>query len=359
MGTGKTILNLVAKAAEYTKIKGPGSIKITAGIFQNASGISSKKMRKLQEIQEKMTMKALTNIGRYIESPIKSLEIDFVSRKAQILKEMKGICTPEQFQRLEKADTPEKMTKFLFSEEFKPYHKIFAIEKELPKGKMLLEYEQMAQAAAKKRQCFIVAREMGMHIPSTKPEVIKIENILKEKYGVEFVSLKDDEKMANAVLKAFEIADKRKVPLPKKVFISDFMAAYGENLYCEDAIILASNAAEDNLMGITLKAMAEMPKNEIEILQNNARFLPNLNQFSTDEFAHIPLHEIFHNLQLKLGAYGLKKIPSSMRKTKEKLSLYSALAPTNETFVELKTKEALVGLNEEEQILERFLNFWG
>lgn len=368
MGIQRLGLSLLQKGlmAEKAGIK----IKKTSDISKKVFDVSEKAIcaikpigrKKLQQIQYanmQLTTNLMVRAGEFTKGePVESLAVDFANKKLKLIEEFKGICPPEYIKKIEKADNPDKLTQLLFNQEFSFYKKELAAGREVPKGKILLEYEQIDREARKQRHAFILAREKALSVPSTNPQVVEIENILREKYGVQFVNLKDDADMAQRVLKAFEKAAKDGDKLPKNVIISDFMVSEGENLFEADTIILASEYAKKRSVGISMKALSTLSGEELETIQLIQK-LPNANLYSTSAPEHVPLHEIKHKKQLVLTAYAYKKIPPEMVETKVNTSLYSAISPAHETYTELETKKSIMGLDEAETKLDKYLDFWG
>ena len=361
MGIQRLGLNLLQKGlmAEEAGIR----VKRTSDVSKKAicaiKPISRKKIQQIQDANMKLTTNLMTRAGEFTKGePVESLAVDFANKKLRLIEEFKGICPPEFIKKIEKADNPDKLTQLLFNQEFAFYKKELAADREVPKGKILLEYEQIDREARKQRHAFILAREKALSVPSTNPQVVEIENILREKYGVQFVNLKDDADMAQRVLKAFERAAKDGDKLPKNVIISDFMVAEGENLFEADTIILASEYAKKRAESIGIKALSTLSGEELETMQLIPK-LPNANLYSTSAPEHVPLHEIKHKKQLVLTAYAYKKIPPEMTRTKVNTSLYSAISPAHETYTELETKKSIMGLDEAETKLDKYLDFWG
>ena len=65
---------------------------------------------------------------------------------------------------------------------------------------------------------------------STNPDVVKIENILKEEYGIKTALLGDDLVIAKEVLAAVKQAKSKGVNLPNEFIVSEFTLGGGEFL---------------------------------------------------------------------------------------------------------------------------------
>jgi len=315
--------------------------------------LTDKELQQLRNIQGGIMSNLMTNINKYMQGKsFPALVENFAAKKDKLVKELSKTCDKPFIERIKKAKTPEQMTQLLLKGEFgfiKDLGKILSTSKK----KITLEMEQIIHEQTLKRSNYIFAREKAMHVPSTKPQVIAIENMLKEKYGVKFVSLKDDEDMAKQILEAFEIANKNGVTLPKNVVVSDFMMSLGEHLQNE-TILLASKNSE--------KFSKELNEKVPKILQSTYKYLrsrlPNTNQMSTASHCHAPLHEIMHGEHLPLVSFSSKKIPQKYNDVKMNLSAYSAMSSTHETFTELNTKRLIDGLTQKEQELYDYLNFY-
>ncbi len=267
-----------------------------------------------------------------------ALRENFALKKQRLIQELSKVCDSNIIARIEHAQTPEQLAKIIAKQDvgyLYGYGKCLAnanlINKSQPtvlSKAMPLEVEQMVYAQRIKRGEFILARERALHVPSRNPQVIAIENILKEQYGLKFVSLKDNEVLARQVLKACEVASKNGVKLPDNIVVSDFMLPNGENLF--NGTVLLNSSQPILRKGFT----------------------------STSSDFHVPLHEIMHGEQPHLVSFNMKKIPERFQQVKQNLSGYSASAGTHETFTELNTKRLIDGLSAEEQELYNYLNLF-
>lgn len=308
--------------------------------FENVKIIlRDKKPLTYERPAKKMPRKHILKMMQFQELINKSwiLTFNFADKKQKLINELSKVCDKNFIAHIEKADDPIKLTKILLKQEDRSFEKYL---KYLFAGKFVkykksdnfvkpvtLDMEQIQYKLKRETDNFILAKEKALHVPSKKPQVIAIENILKEQYGCKFVSLKDNEKLAKNILKAYETASKNGVKTPKNVIVSNFISARGEHLR-NDTILL---------------------KNHYE-----GKFSPGA--LSTTSDLHEPLHEILHGTHPNLLSFSAKKIPAQFKKVKRELSLYSAAAQTHETFAELYTKKLIDGLKPEEQALFDFLN---
>lgn len=334
MGIEK-LAKVLPKLRDFNKKLSAENIDLDTRLFKPAKAIKPIKVKtKPRTPQEQINMlvdsQAKQTSGAFAEN--------FAGKKQKLIDELSKVCDKNVITRIEKAENPEKLAKILAEQEWIPIGKYtkYMIDGKFVKQTNLnkivkslsLEMEQIQYQARNRRGIFILARERAMHAPSKNPKVIAIENILKEQYGCKFVSLKDNEELAQKVLKAYETAAKNGVKTPKNVVVSDFMLADGENLF-------------------------------------NGTILLNRNQhvfregfMSTSSDFHVPLHEIMHGTHPKLVSFSDKKIPSELREVKNELSIYSKNAPTHEIFTELNTKRLIDGLNPQEQALFDYLNIF-
>lgn len=324
----------------------------------NSKPLLKNEIRELRKINTTISENAMMNISKYMKGKsIVSLTENFATKKERLIQEFAKTNNAELIARLKTAKTPEQMTKILLQEEFSGFLKLEKIVAKAGLKQSTLEFEQLANSTKSARNNFIMAREKAMHVPSTEPQVIAIENILKEQYGAKFVSLKNDVDMAKQVLKAYEIAAKNGVKVPKNVIVSDFMFANGEHL--DGTILLASQNSKEMGCIISNSVINGMPKAALKTFQKNFRRMPNTSQFSTTSDCHVPLHEIMHGEHSSLIAFSMKKIPARYESARNNVSAYSALSGTHETFTELNTKRLIDGLNPQEQELYNYLDIFG
>lgn len=312
-------------------------------VGKNLKTIFKKSVQKVPQIGKIKPVKKQSELRMFVDmcegNGVLALSENFVLKKQRLIQELSKVCDKKVITRISQAQTPEQLAKILAEQEAGYLYKTgntlmkanlvnqsqsCTLSKAMP-----LELEQILYAQRIKRGEFILAREKALHVPSKNPQVIAIENILKEQYGVKFVSLKDNEQLAKQILRAFETASKNGVELPKNIAVSNFMFANGENLF--NGTILLNSRQPALRKGFT----------------------------STDSDFHVPLHEIMHGKQPRLISFNMKKIPERFQEVKRNLSGYSAAAGTHETFTELNTKRLIDGLNPQEQELYNYLNLFG
>lgn len=194
--------------------------------------------------------------------------------------------------------------------------------------------------------------------PSTNPDVAKIENILKQKYGVETALLNNDIVKAKQILTAVEKATEKGVPIPKEFIITN-LRPNSEHLRTVDGsqstILLRSSMFEEYMKKYI--SPIKYPDNIVELLKKwaqNCRFKAN---YSTAHPEHECAHEIMHSRHIPLLSFKTKRIPKKYTSTINSLSGYAAAKPTaaHEIYTELNTKRILEGLTPEEKELFEYL----
>ena len=199
---------------------------------------------------------------------------------------------------------------------------------------------------------------------STNPKVIKIENILKEKYGVQTALFNNDLEMAQKVLKAVELAHSKNIVIPNDFIVSDFTLNRGACLRVNKngeerkSVILAPTKTQ-NCIGKMVDSMHDMFPAELRLKYDKwAEFCGFKNGSSTDSPLHIVTHEMMHQIHPDLLAFRVKKVPEKFLPVVRKLSRYSAMCEKDcrEIYAELATKKLLSGLKKDEAELFDYLN---
>ena len=331
----KVAIVALKKAPKKVSIKIMPDSCETRKLFSELSKSTKKVKLPTKTEQIKMSKNQLNMYNKRMRHRIQaSLTENFDTKKAKLVEEYLRIGEKDLSKHISKAKTPEQLSKILTKHDVGEISKIAKINSNIihesgqVKSATTLELEQTIYNEKMYRGKLVLAREKALHIASKNPKVIAIENILKEQYGCKFVSLKDNELIANRILKAYETAHKNGAPLPKNVIVSDNIFVEGENLF-NGTILLNSNP-------ITL----------------------GKGYCSTGADYHSVLHEILHSSHPNIVSYSIKKIPKELMGVKNDLSMYSKISQTHETFVELNTKRMIEGLTPKEQQLFEHLNFF-
>ena len=198
---------------------------------------------------------------------------------------------------------------------------------------------------------------------STNPEVIKIENILKEKYGVQNASLGDDLELAQRLLQAVKLAKSKGIKIPNEFIVTPFTLGAGEFMRLfkngEEirTVLLPPTSIRQRSLQIIDKIFNTMPPNIKQSYEKWQKFCGFKTHGSTNSPMHMEIHEMMHQTHPLLTAFAIKKIPNKFMPTVRKLSQYSAINEMNnwEIYTELATKKVLEGLEPNEAELFKFL----
>jgi len=230
----------------------------------------------------------------------------------------------------------------------------------LKKRGVPLEYEQILY----KKQCFKEDCERYLHAlfsrPSINPEVIKIENILKQEYGVKLALLEDDLITAKNVLASVELLKRNNLPIPDEYIVSRFHIG-GRLLKTYDGqantVLLGNRNVE--------KEMIYSIRNNCPPVSQNIRDFINVrneacgfkSQNSSTAVEHLETHEGIHITHLPFYAFKMQRINKKFLNTIRKISGYCAQKPkcAHEIYTELKTKSLYQALEPDEEKLLNYL----
>ena len=172
---------------------------------------------------------------------------------------------------------------------------------------------------------------------SVNPKVIKIEKILHDTYGINFINLGDDLKQGKRILKACEKWKTAGEKLPDEIFVSNTIPvalATGQSLRLPNGktFVLYCNSSNkiNNILG------------SIEYLQDIIKkFIPKkLCAKSTTSKIHVQIHELAHSIQ-PLGMIKQQiEIPTKYQEIAKTISKY-ANCSVEELYAELKTLSIL------------------
>ena len=230
----------------------------------------------------------------------------------------------------------------------------------LKKRGVPLEYEQILY----KKQCFKEDCERYLHAlfsrPSINPEVIKIENILKQEYGVKLALLEDDLITAKNILASVEVLKRNNLPYPDEYIVSRFYIG-GRHLKTYDGqantVLLGNRNVE--------KEIIYSIKNNCPPVSQNIRDFINIrneacgfkSQISSTAHEHRETHEAIHQTHIPFYAFKIQKIKNIYLDTIRKISGYCAQKPkcAHEIYTELKTKSLYQALEPDEEKLLNYL----
>lgn len=225
------------------------------------------------------------------------------------------------------------------------------------KGGFPLEYEQMLH----KKVCFVEETNAKLYKmftkPSTDSDVIKIEKILKEKYGCD-AFLMDDLSEGLKILNSVKKLKEKNIPIPKEYIVTDYVIGGRALRTAKHTVLLGSSGVKSDFEHIKRLDLKRIPyyKQE-EVLVDEWIKQCGFRDFnSTSAKEHIETHEACHFLHLPFLAFMQQKT-NNFTDTIKKLSEYAAEKAKNcyEIFAELKTKSLYEPLNSEEQHLLNIL----
>lgn len=218
------------------------------------------------------------------------------------------------------------------------------------KGGFPLEYEQLVY----KKKCFnedCMATLFRMFAkPSKNPEVIEIEKILKEQYGIQAYLNNDYERAVN-ILNSVKKLKENNIPIPKEYIVSDFHGG-GIALCTDKHTVLLGSSKTDELAKQFKQTRTVHPKEQalVDEWQKECGF-DGWRSCGAKE--HVETHEACHFLHFPFLAFLQQKTGKAFADTVKKLSGYVALKKDNhyEIFAELKAKSLYEPLNSKEQHL--------
>jgi len=196
--------------------------------------------------------------------------------------------------------------------------------------------------------------------PSTNPIVVKIENILKNKYGVETALLNDDVIRAKNILKSVKKLKENNIPIPDEYIVSDFLlgARFLRLPDKQKSTVLLSSNKNNDLYAYIKAENSRHFKQEQKLVKAWEKQCGFKNWNSSDAVEHVESHEAIHGTHPFILAFRFQKLENIFLKTIKKISGYSAfnVDNINEIYTELKTKSLYVALEPAEQKLLNILD---
>lgn len=226
------------------------------------------------------------------------------------------------------------------------------------KGKSFsFEYEQLIY---KKRIIFedLIAKLFTMTAkPSTNAIVVKIENILKNKFGVKRALLNNDLVSARNILKSVKKLKENNISIPDEYIVSDFR--FGGIFLRTDngqksTVLIGSSKNRDLYTSIRKKSCKCSDVNQEQKLISAWKKQCGFKHWSSSNaLEHMESHEAVHGTHPILFAFMFQKINNKFQNTIKKISGYCANKPycIHEVYTELKTKSLYQALEPEEQKL--------
>jgi len=276
----------------------------------------------------KLQLKISEFISNKIASPVQTKYIakDFNTIKSQLLSSnlddkfiglIKNAKSPEEITKIVKTIQTDALTKVLKGNEIFKNRHLTPIEQQ--NQFMLLEKEYFAK---------MFDLQKALSLQSTNTRVVEIENLLKSKYGMEFVSLKDDIIHAEKVLKSCELMLKNGDKIPKNYIVTNLQTGIGQCLRTESAVLHYTTPIERILNPQSTTHLSS--KEELHTIIH--------------EFGHLSQPEYIHII----------KIPKHLKNIPKKVSKYASKGSNAELFAELFTKIKLTPEKITEKELELF-----
>lgn len=230
-------------------------------------------------------------------------------------------------------------------------------------GKVTLEMEQIAYGLKTERAEKMFGLYEAIGRKSTNPEVLKIEQILRQQYGMKNVNLQDDLARGEEILEVVKGLKAKGHPIPDNVLVSDLHMTTGELVRTngESTMILQSSeyfkrfqAAGNNpkIREDLLKLVTQDDLIHYSIPIGKA-MRRGVTMYSTTNPLHPVTHECLHGVHPNLLAFQVGKVPAKFKPTVNNISLYVNMNKNKaEIITELETKLFLTGkLTEDETAL--------
>ncbi len=278
----------------------------------------------------------------------------FETVRKQILTELYGKCSKKDYQKLASINDESSFEK-CSSEIIKKIQ-----SKKFQEG-IPIEIEQAVYDFRTKRNDTLLDIYKAIKIPPQNPKVINIERVLNEQYGMRFVDLADNEKLAVNVLKAVRLARSQNRTIPNNLIVTNMLSGSGEALqhYNLETTVLLEQTKSSDIAKWILSLEREKASPLVNKIYNkfiDFFTIKEQSYLSTTHPLHTVIHEFNHLGQSSLLASRFRKIPSEYKHTYQKLSGYASEGIPGEIEAELLTKQQLGRLTSEEK---RLLEFFG
>lgn len=235
------------------------------------------------------------------------------------------------------------------------------------KGRITLEMEQIVHGLKAERAEKMFGLYEAIGKKSTNPDVLKIEQILRQQYGMKNVNLQDDLARGKEILEVVKGLKAKGHPIPDNVLVSDLHPTLGELVRAngESTMVLQSteyyrrsNEACNNpqIMSEISKFVSQKDFATYMIPIGRAK-VRGVTMHSTTNPLHAVTHECMHGIHPNLITYHASKIPARFKPTIENISLYTNINKNKaEVITELETKLFLTGsLKPDEMELYRYI----
>ena len=222
------------------------------------------------------------------------------------------------------------------------------------RGKVTLEMEQLAYGLKNGRAEKMFGLYEAIGRKSTNPDVLKIEQALRQEYGMKNVNLQDDLARGEEILKVVKGLKAKGHPIPNNVLVSDLHPTLGELVRAngESTMVLQSSeyyrhfqAAANNpqIKEDLLKLVTKDDLLNYSIPLGKA-MRRGVTMHSTTNPLHAVTHECMHGIHPNVVSYHTSKLPARFKPTVENISLYTNINKNKaEIITELETKLFLTG----------------
>ena len=336
-------------------------------IINNTLSLSKKEIAQGRNIAKRLTMNTQRSmVGGTVQNFNCVIPESYQEKRAQLLTILSNLCVSNKtLKQIKGANT---LGEFLAS--IMQFPRVFTKqERTIPPEKIKRTTSiplQIEQEVYKFRNLYSnSARNLHtlFNTKSTNPEVVKIENILKEEYGIKTALLGDDLVIAKGVLAAVKQAKSKGVNLPNEFIVSEFTLGGGEFLRTFNdgqelrTVLLPTSSSRSMFLCIKNGLLESMPEKYKQVLNKWKEFCGFKEHGSTNSPIHMETHEIMHQTHSPLVAFSSKEIPAKFLPVVRKLSAYSAMNEMNnyEIYTELATKNVLGKLEPDEKELFKFL----
>lgn len=193
-------------------------------------------------------------------------------------------------------------------------------------------------------------------IPPADPELIRLINIIKQEFGMDYVHFKSVDE-AVKFLRAARIAKIEGVPIAKNVATSNIMPGFAAGANCHNSnfgnIVFLKPEEDVELMNKEIIECRKQIKHRkfrryLKLADEvNEQFgFNNENPYSTQSELHAQMHELIHSevIGKHFSSYATRKLSKEQIKVAEKVSNYAAASArgmTEEVRTELRARQIL------------------
>ena len=336
-------------------------------IINNTLSLSKKEIAQGRNIAKGLTMNAqICMIDKTVEKFNFAIPTNYQEKRSQLLVVLSNLGVSNKT--LKQIKGTNTFGEFLasimqFSRFLVKHERTIPLEKIKRTTSIPLQIEQEVYRFRNLRSNSVRNIHIIFNTKSTNPDVVKIENILKEEYGIKTALLGDDLVIAKEVLAAVKQAKSKGVNLPNEFIVSEFKLGGAEFIRTFNdgqelcTVLLPTSSSRSMYLCIKNGLLESMPEKYKQVLNKWEEFCGFKEHGSTNSPIHVEMHEIMHQTHSPLVAFSSKKIPAKFLPVVRKLSAYSAMNEKNnwEIYTELATKNVLGKLEPDEKELFKFL----